>query len=172
MSEEAQSIKKKFDELFRKTNKRDAKEADVDALRAMLNKHESERLWDTKVGPMGAALSFTLQTLPFGQGFAECWRKRMPEMRDDLGYKDASELEKLLIQHITLCWLRLAMAEAHSSLAYENDVSLAVATFHEKKLTACQKRFTRACESLVKVRRLMQGVRPFERQAETEAKVA
>ena len=32
-------------------------------------------------------------------------------MRGDLGYAEASALERLLIQQVTLCWLNLNLAE-------------------------------------------------------------
>ena len=89
-----------------------------------------------------------------GQGMRECWRQRLQAMRGDLGYAEASALERLLIQQVTLCWLNLNLAEYRFTNVTKQSISLAVGIYWEKRLTAAQRRFTRACETLARVRKL------------------
>ena len=149
---DAESARDKFDALFDLTSTTKAREAHVDQLRALMREHKEARLRDTKPGPMPAAESFALQTSLAGAALAECWRKQLLEMRDRLGYQEGSELEGLLIRHITMRWLRLAQTEMMYPAAYDNNCSLAMGAYYEKRLTAAQKRFTRACETLARVR--------------------
>jgi len=77
-------------------------------------------------------------------------------LRDDLGYKDATALERPLIEHVALCWLRLQKAEMVYSQAQSDEMTLTLAGWHERRLTAAHARYVRASESLARVRRLAQ----------------
>lgn len=75
-------------------------------------------------------------------------------MRADMGYEGASAVERSLIEHVCLCWLRLYATE----LRYEvnmKEATLAQGEFWEKKLSANQLRYLRSIETLARVRRLM-----------------
>jgi hypothetical protein len=76
------------------------------------------------------------------------------ELKDDLGYEAAPPLEKALIQHIVVCWLRLSLVELRFTNVMKQSITLTLGLSWEKRLTAAQKRFTRVCESLARVRRL------------------
>ena len=75
-------------------------------------------------------------------------------LRNELGYREAPLLEQLLIQHAALCWLKLSLVELQYSYATKGSITLTVGMYWEKRLTAAQKRFTRACETLARVRKL------------------
>ncbi len=75
-------------------------------------------------------------------------------MCKDLGADAAPALERLLIAHVAMCWLRLQQAEYHYSKQQGESVTLALAEYRERKLTTAQHRYLRACESLARVRRL------------------
>ncbi len=77
-------------------------------------------------------------------------------MRDDLGYKDATALERPLIEHVALCWLRLQKAEMVYAQAQSVEMTLTLAGWHERRLTAAHARYVRASESLARLRRLAQ----------------
>ena len=68
-------------------------------------------------------------------------------MRQDLGYEEASALDRLLIDQVVLCWLRLHYVEFHHTAISNRD-------HWERKLSATQRRYLRACETLARVRRL------------------
>ena len=68
------------------------------------------------------------------EGTRKCWELRLQSLRADLGYKEASALERLLIQHVTLCWLNLNSVEYTHSLVMQQSISLPVAIYWEKRL--------------------------------------
>jgi hypothetical protein len=153
---DAEKIRNEFQGLLVKANKENPKPADVKALTDLLYKNKGLELWKEIMG-MGAlaehvALENSLGTR--GQGSRECWKQRLESMRSDLGYADATPLERLLIQHITLCWLNLNVTEYKHSNIMKQSITLTLGMYWEKRLTAAQKRFSRACESLARVRRL------------------
>jgi len=89
-----------------------------------------------------------------GQGMRECWRQRLKAMRNDLGYAESSPLERLLIQQVRLCWPNLNLTEYRHTNVMKQSISFACGLYWEKRLTAAQRCFTRACETLARVKRL------------------
>lgn len=75
-------------------------------------------------------------------------------MRVGLGSATAPELERGLIEHVVLCWLRLQAVESRYTYAMGQSQELAMAYWWERRLTAAQGRYMRAVESLARVRRL------------------
>ncbi len=75
-------------------------------------------------------------------------------MRDDLGYAEAPELERGLIEHVVMSWLRVQRVELSYTHAQQAEMTLPMADWWERKLTAAHGRYIRACESLARVRRL------------------
>jgi hypothetical protein len=80
-------------------------------------------------------------------------RHRLQGLKKDLENEGAPLLEQLLIQHAALCWLKLNLVELSYSNAMKQSITLTLGMYWEKRLTAAQKRFTRACETLTRVRR-------------------
>jgi len=75
-------------------------------------------------------------------------------MRADLGYTDAPAIERGLIEHVVLCWLRLQDVEGRYTYALAKSQELPVAYWWERRLTGAQGRYMRAVESLARVRRM------------------
>ncbi len=117
-------------------------------------------LWKAVVGMGELAESQVLDTIVngSGQGMRECWRQRLKSMRADLGYAESSALERLLIQHVSFCWLNLNLTEYRHTNVMKQSISLACGIYWERRLTMAQRRFTRACESLARVRRLSRRI--------------
>jgi hypothetical protein len=84
------------------------------------------------------------------------------EVQKDLGAETASPLESLLIQQVVLCWLRLNVLEIHYTIMLGDNHQIATGLYYEKRLTAAQKRFTRACETLAKVRKLSRNTHALQ----------
>ena len=84
----------------------------------------------------------------------ECWKQRLQALKKDLGYEEAPLLEKLLIQQAALCWLKLNLVELSYSGTMAQSITLTLGIYWEKRLSAAQRRFTRACETLARVRKL------------------
>jgi len=72
----------------------------------------------------------------------------------DLGGDSAPPLERALIEHVALCWLRLQAVEQRHAQVMGEPHSLAELDYHERRLSATQRRWLRACETLMRVRRL------------------
>jgi len=72
----------------------------------------------------------------------------------DLGYDGASPLERSLIEHAALCWLRLQCVEQRFSYITNEGCTLAQGDYWERRLSAAQRRYLRAVETLARVRRL------------------
>jgi hypothetical protein len=73
-----------------------------------------------------------------------------------MGYDHSSHLERLLIDHIVLCWLRLYDTELRYEAALKEGMSLTLGTYWERKLSSNQHRYLRAVESLARMRKLME----------------
>lgn len=65
------------------------------------------------------------------------------------------ELERLLVQQVVLTWLKLGHTEwHHEHILVNGHMTIQVADFWERRLSAAQRRYLRACETLARVRRL------------------
>lgn len=84
----------------------------------------------------------------------ECWKQRLQGLKKDLGNDDAPMLEQLLIQQAALCWLKLNLVELSYSGTMAQSHTLTLGMCWEKRLSSAQRRFTRACETLARVRKL------------------
>lgn len=138
-------------EIFKKTNKENPAPADVDRLKQYLTEHP---LAAARLGNLANQVQLQLVE-KFKHSFVQrvtledyCYK-----LRADLGQKDTPTLEKNLIDHLVLCWMRMHLCE----LEYEQHtkgVSLPMAEYWEKKLSATQKRYLRALEALARIRKL------------------
>lgn len=139
--------------LLDKTNKAKPDPADLDKLRVLLDK--TPDLCNI-AGNMALQAKVRVLDTAFGQqeGAKLSAVHHYARMRDELNYKDASAIERSLIEHICLCWLRLYCCEVRYELASHN-ATLAQGEFWEKKLSAHQRRYLRSVETLARVRRLM-----------------
>jgi hypothetical protein len=84
-------------------------------------------------------------------------------IREGLTTELDGPLESGLIDNVIMCWLRLAMAEGQFSLVMRTGMDLALAQYWEKRLTATQKRYLKACEMLARVRKLLRPAVPKTR---------
>lgn len=85
------------------------------------------------------------------------------QFKRELGYEEASPAERALIEHAVLCQVRLGMIEH----LYSRHASgrMDVVEHYEKRLTLAQKRFTRAVETLARVRALLARAEVAREQA-------
>lgn len=60
-----------------------------------------------------------------------------------LGYNVAPMLERMLIESVVLAWMR-----------YNDELTIVQAEFRERRLSAAQRRYLRAVETLARIRRL------------------
>lgn len=76
-------------------------------------------------------------------------------MRAGMGWAESTTLEKTLIDHVILCWLRYHETEWRYNTIVSKEHTLTLGAHWEKRITSAQKRYLRAAESLAKVRKLL-----------------
>jgi hypothetical protein len=137
----------------------------------MLRDNEAERLWERIPGCIAAAESFALEKSPVSPGLVECWRERLDDIRKELRGDNPSESERLLAQYAALCWLRLSETEMRYTQQLSANITLTLGMYYEKRLTLAQRRFTKAVETLERVR-LMRRRTQIAREAEAQMRRA
>lgn len=95
----------------------------------------------------------------------EAYREKLTALRDELGWNNASHIEKGLIEQVCLNWLRLNIMEMIHYSKMKESHSIETGIYWEKTLTTTQRRYLRACESLAKVRKLLAEAELKEQQA-------
>jgi len=75
-------------------------------------------------------------------------------VRDEMGYHSAPMMEKLLIENIVTCWLRMQHYEQQVAFRMKGSYTLTILEFWERRLTMAQRRYLAACESLAKIRKM------------------
>lgn len=143
---------KAIGKIIDKTNVEKPKAADVAMLRKMLQ--ESPKLWRVAGDFSEHALWTLTETIKATPFVVESVRAGVEKLREDLGYEIAPPLEKLLINQTALCWLRLNMVERSHCELMASVRTFEAGLYWERRLSTAQRRFTRACESLAKVRKL------------------
>jgi len=101
-------------------------------------------------------------------GLKECWKARLQALKKEMGSDGAPILEQLLIQQAALCWLKLTLIELRYSSVMKQSITLTLGLYWEKRLTAAQRRFTRACETLARVRKLSRNTPALQVNIATE----
>lgn len=73
----------------------------------------------------------------------------------DLARPSDGELERLLVQQVVVAWLHLGYIEyQYSAMTTLEGVTIRRAEYWERRLSAAQRRYLRATETLARVRRL------------------
>lgn len=155
-SQNTEEIREQFHSLLTKVNKDRPSPTEIQALKDLLYNNKGLELWKSVVGMGELAESQALDTIlsGSGQGMRECWKQRLQAMRTDLGFAKSPALERLLIQQVTLCWLNLNLTEYRHTNVMKQSISFACGLYWDKRLSTAQRRFTRACETLARVRKL------------------
>ena len=96
----------------------------------------------------------------------EATKRKVAEMRDQLGWANSSQLEKIIIEQICMNWLRLNHLELVHEQKTRESHTFPAGEHWDKLLTQAQKRYLRTCESLAKVRKLLAEAELKEQQAQ------
>jgi hypothetical protein len=104
-----------------------------------------------------------------GDGTSTLFHQECVNMKKSLKREDDSEVERLLIERIALCWLRLQAAENYATLLMNQACSLSQAEHASKEITRAQARLTRACESLERVRAMRAATDAIRARAEAKS---
>ncbi len=79
-------------------------------------------------------------------------------LRRSLGEPDVSPMERLLIDQVVICYLRMNLTEQYYENAMTDGCSLAARSYWERKLSTVQRRYLRSIETLARVRKLMRQI--------------
>jgi hypothetical protein len=88
------------------------------------------------------------------RGTQEVFRQGYLDFVGKMGHEQARGLERALIQHIGLCWLRLQEVEFRYSNVMGGNPTLSAGDYWERRLCSAQRRFLRAAEALARLRKL------------------
>ncbi len=144
---------RKFLAVLGKTNTENPRPQDLKALSCLLSDNKRLELWRDVTSAGYLAELTVIENARATAALKECWKHRLQSLKKELGSDGAPMLEQLLIQQAALCWLRLNLIELAYSSVMKQSITLTLGTYWEKRLTA-QRRFTRACETLTRVRKL------------------
>lgn len=140
-------------DLISKTNKERPKAEDVAALRRILE--EDPKLWRAAGDMARRAVEHVCGKYFDGSAFLrESVLRGMEVLRAELGYTNSPPLEKLLIEQILVCYLNLYLLEMNTAGKLHDSHSTEAGLYWDRRLTGAQRRYTRACESLARVRKL------------------
>lgn len=153
ITEKAEETRTKFRALLDKTNKENPQPKDVRALAELLSGNRKLELWRDVLSAGHLAELTVIENARATAAVKECWKQRLQALKRELGYQEAPLLEQLLIQQAALCWLKLNLVELSYSSTMSQSITFTLGMYWEKRLSAAQKRFTRACATLTRVRR-------------------
>ena len=140
-------------EIIGRTNTDDPNKKDVAELRRILA--EDPFLWKVS-GDLADVATLELINSQTSNVFVrESVKRGLEVLRDSLGYGRSSAIEKLLIEQVVLCWVRLFLMElTYTSAWNRGSMAVAQAKFLESRLNHTQRRYLRACETLARIRRM------------------
>jgi hypothetical protein len=154
ITDKTEETRKTFRALLDKTNKENPQPKDVKALSDLLSGNRKLELWRDAASAGHLAELMVIENAHATAALKECWKQRLQVLKKDLGYNGAPMLEQLLIQQTALCWLKLNLVELAYSNTMKQSITLTLGVYWEKRLSAAQRRFTRSCETLARVRKL------------------
>lgn len=142
-----------FLDVVKRAHKDKPLERDIQELRNWLNKYP--QIWRVVFDLSHVIEHNLMDRMAPNQAAQLAVTKNVGQIRDDLGYDNAPVMEKLLIDNIVLAWLRWQWNEFQIiTFMGKGEVRMSVVEFWERRLSAAQRRYLRACESLARVRRL------------------
>jgi len=139
-------------DLIERTDKEEPEPKDLAALRRVFRETE---LWDIAGDLAKAARDKIMLQVSKSALVKESVRAWVDHIRSELGYESAPMLEKLLIDQVAICCLRLYHIELdYSQIRSSGPVTLDVGAYYERRLSAAQGRFLRACATLARIRKI------------------
>lgn len=165
MAQENKEVNEEFEHvqaLIEKTDKENPKPEDLAEMKRLLNKNSTL----VRINEMSErAFNSVIRAVSKSALMQELTERQIREKRDGFGYENSSVIEKMLIDQVILCHLRLNYLEMIYTGKFEERHSLEHGIYWDKKLNYAQKRFMNACETLAKVRKLISDAELKEAQA-------
>lgn len=140
--------------LVRSVDTEKPKQRDIEALRKCLQVVPD--LWQAVADLVKVTEDRVMGELDMPRSMREGLGVELQHLKEELGYSTAPMLEKLLIEQVALCWLRQNITELRLTSATHGG-TVGQCEYWEKCLSASQRRYLRACETLARVRKLTLG---------------
>ncbi|MBS1796789.1 MAG: hypothetical protein JSS81_23365 [Acidobacteria bacterium] len=150
--------------LIERTDKENPNPDDLKQLRAHLN-NNSALVQLNELSEQ--AFKRVIENFTNSALMRELLNRQVEEKREAFGYKTATIFEQMLIDQVILCHIRLNNIELTHTARLEavGSHTHASGLYWDKRLSSAQRRFTRACEALAKVRKLLAEAELKEQQA-------
>jgi len=104
-----------------------------------------------------ATVDLAIQRANATPAVREVLRLCVHNVKSPLGYDRAGPIERLLIEQVAACYLRLNITEQSCEGVMGKEHALKLGSYWEKKLSSAQHRYLRAIETLARIRRLLGG---------------
>lgn len=138
--------------LIGTTNTADPAPDDVAELRRILAEHPT--LWRFAGDTARMASEKSVDLWNATVLIKESTKRGMEALLGELGYEGATPMERMLIEQVVLCWVNLNIMEmVHNARLAGNHIA-EEGVYWDRRLNNAQRRFTRACDSLARVRKL------------------
>ena len=113
------------------------------------------QLWDLCGDMMAQAAHRMFDSMQATYTARATFKTAWVELPKTLARPTDGKLEGMLIQHAVLCWLQLSYVEHHyAHYLTSGETTIKHCDFWERRLSATQRRYLRAIETLARVRRL------------------
>jgi hypothetical protein len=87
-------------------------------------------------------------------GNFELFEREYELRRNQLGWKDASPIEQLMIERIMLCWVRLLWTEHYNGSFMQPSIPMRESEYADKMFSRAHTRYVKAIESLARLRQV------------------
>lgn len=144
---------REFIEVVQRAYKNKPNKKDIQELQKWLN--EYPQIWHV-VFDLSQVIEHNLIARMISDQAAQlAIEKNVEQIRTELGYDTSPVMERLLIDNIVLAWLRWQWNE-HQLVVFmgNGEIRMSVVDFWERRLSAAQRRYLRACETLTRIRHL------------------
>jgi hypothetical protein len=149
--------------LVVKANKGKENGPEVRGLRRFLDEHEEFSRAHTIIAD--SLKHGVMRKITAEPGHFELFEREYNLRRDDLGWQDASPLERLMIERIMLLWVRLLWCENYNAGYMKGGVVMRESEFADKQYTRAHARYVKAIESLAKLRQVQAVTKAADAQA-------
>jgi hypothetical protein len=141
----------KFRSLYQSANKKRPNPEDVRSLKVFLDSHPD--LVTDSLSMTTMVLEDLIENVFEKESEKTLMRSNISTMKKEFGYSHASVIEKMLFDTILVSWVRLQYLEGKYNQLFKVGMSDVEARFYNQCLSAANLRFTRASETLGRLKK-------------------
>jgi hypothetical protein len=136
--------------LLARVDKAKPKAEDLDALRATLREGGGGGV---RALSSSAQITALVDSSTTSVGTREVMQAEIERMREAFGFERSHGVERALVGHVLLCWVRMQIAEAALTSGASGRHNMREGAYLDGRLSAAQGRFLRAVALLERLRR-------------------